>query len=76
MSRSASRCVVFVGPAGAGVDITEQTGVWHGDDTAANAGRFAGRAIERAVALALEGAVDGIVTLARRIRFRVRGGNE
>ena len=29
---------------------------------AADAGRFAGRAIERAVALALEGDVDGIVT--------------
>jgi len=54
--------LVFVGPAGAGVDVAEQTGVWHVGDGGANAGRFAGRAIERAVALALEGAVDGIVT--------------
>jgi 4-hydroxythreonine-4-phosphate dehydrogenase len=54
--------LVFVGPSGCGVDVTEQTGAWRTGDSAANAGRFAGRAIERAVALALEGAVDGIVT--------------
>src|SRR5436190_8655638 len=54
--------LVFVGPAGAGVDVDEQTGSWRAGESAANAGRFAGRAIERAVALALEGAVDGIVT--------------
>jgi len=54
--------LIFVGPAGAGVDVDEQTGNWRAGDGAANAGRFAGRAIERAVALALEGAVDGIVT--------------
>ena len=55
--------LVLIGPAGAGVDVDEQTGTWRdGDHSAANAGRFAGRAIERAVALALEGEVDGIVT--------------
>jgi 4-hydroxythreonine-4-phosphate dehydrogenase len=55
--------LVLIGPAGAGVAVDEQTGTWGGDkDNAANAGRFAGRAIERAVALALEGEVDGIVT--------------
>jgi 4-hydroxythreonine-4-phosphate dehydrogenase len=54
--------LVLVGPAGAGVDVDEQTGAWHAGDSAANAGRFAGRAIERAVALALAGVVDGIVT--------------
>ena len=54
--------LVFVGPSGAGVDVDEQTGMWRKGDSTANAGRFAGRAIERAVALALEGAVDGIVT--------------
>jgi len=53
--------LVFVGPAGAGVDVDEQTGTW-GNATSANAGRFAGRAVERAVALAAEGVVDGIVT--------------
>jgi 4-hydroxythreonine-4-phosphate dehydrogenase len=55
--------LVLIGPAGAGVDVDEQTGTWsQGNHTAANAGRFAGRAIERAVALALQGEVDGIVT--------------
>jgi 4-hydroxythreonine-4-phosphate dehydrogenase len=54
--------LVFIGPAGAGVEVDEQTGTWRSGDSAANAGRFAGRAIERAVALALEEAVDGIVT--------------
>ena len=69
MKAAASRDVrdvadlVLVGPAGAGVDVDEQTGTWSTEkDSAANAGRFAGRAIERAVALALEGEVDGIVT--------------
>ncbi len=54
--------LVFVGPSGAGVDVDEQTGEWPAPDSVAGAGRFAGRAIERAVALAAEGAVDGIVT--------------
>jgi len=53
--------LVFVGPSGAGVDVDERTGEWNGG-SAADAGRFAGRAIERAVALALIGDVDGIVT--------------
>ena len=54
--------LVLIGPAGAAVDVDEQTGAWRAGDSAANAGRFAGRAIERAVALALAGDVDGIVT--------------
>jgi len=54
--------LIFVGPSGAGVDVDEQTGEWLATDPVASAGRFAGRAIERAVALAAEGAVDGIVT--------------
>lgn len=54
--------LVFVGPAGAGVDVDERTGRWEAGDSAANAGRFAGRAVERAVALAMQGEVDGIVT--------------
>src|SRR4029077_4363429 len=54
--------LVFVGPGGAGIEVDEQTGAWVADSTAAAAGRFAGRAVERAVALALEGEVDGIVT--------------
>jgi 4-hydroxythreonine-4-phosphate dehydrogenase len=54
--------LVLVGPSYAGLEVHERTGTWpHGAD-AAHAGRLAGRSIERAVALALEGVVDGIVT--------------
>jgi 4-hydroxythreonine-4-phosphate dehydrogenase len=54
--------LVFVGPSGAGIEVTEQTGSWTPGASAGDAGRFAGRAIERSVALALQGEVDGIVT--------------
>jgi 4-hydroxythreonine-4-phosphate dehydrogenase len=54
--------LVFVGPSGAGITVTEATGSWTPGGSAGDAGRFAGRAIERAVALALQGEVDGIVT--------------
>ena len=52
---------VVVGPEGTGVPVDESVGRW-GGGTAAEAGRLAGLAIERAVALALSGAVQGIVT--------------
>ncbi len=51
-----------VGPAGAGCPVDDEVGVWLRSDTAATAGALAGRAIERAVALAKAGVVDGIVT--------------
>ena len=54
--------LVFVGPSGTDVDVDERTGAWLDDRSVANAGRFAGRAVERAVALALAGEVNGIVT--------------
>ena len=54
--------LLFVGPSGTAVDVDERTGAWQRDGSAEDAGRFAGRAIERAVVLALAGAVDGIVT--------------
>jgi 4-hydroxythreonine-4-phosphate dehydrogenase len=54
--------LVLVGPAGAGVDVDEKTGSWADEQSPAHAGRLAGRAVERAVALALQGEVDGIVT--------------
>ena len=53
---------VLVGPTGAGVDVDESIGVWTPARGEPAAGRFAGLAIERAVALALDGTVDGIVT--------------
>src|SRR5439155_18717984 len=54
--------LVVIGPTGAGVPVDETIGVCSSSADAATAGRFAGRAIERAVALALERRVDGIVT--------------
>jgi 4-hydroxythreonine-4-phosphate dehydrogenase len=52
-----------VGPSGAGVHVDEEIGVWTRADTSpALAGRFAGLALERAIDLAREGRVDGIVT--------------
>ena len=55
---------VVVGPSGADVPVDEAIGEWRagqrGDE--ATAGRLAGLAVERAVALALDGAVQGIVT--------------
>jgi 4-hydroxythreonine-4-phosphate dehydrogenase len=51
-----------IGPSGAGCTVSESIGTWDTGGTAAEAGRLAGRAIEHAVALALRGSVDGIVT--------------
>jgi 4-hydroxythreonine-4-phosphate dehydrogenase len=58
--------VVVVGPTGTPAVVDEPVGEWAvlgiSDGRAAHAGRLAGLAIERAVALALAGRVDGIVT--------------
>jgi 4-hydroxythreonine-4-phosphate dehydrogenase len=54
--------LVIVGPSGTGVAADESIGEWTPLGDAALAGRFSGRAIERAVALAQSGVVDGIVT--------------
>jgi 4-hydroxythreonine-4-phosphate dehydrogenase len=59
--RDASELVI-VGPEGAGVPVDEPVGGWSPGDSVAAAGRLAGAAIERAAAMALSGAVDGIVT--------------
>ena len=53
---------IVVGPAGAGIDVDESVGTWVRSGDEATAGRLAGLAIERAVALALDNAVDGVVT--------------
>jgi 4-hydroxythreonine-4-phosphate dehydrogenase len=54
---------VVVGPTGTGVAVDHAVGAWDGTvGTAPEAGRLAGLAIERAVALARAGEVDGIVT--------------
>lgn len=53
---------VVVGPRGAGIDVDESVGAWSATGDEASAGHLAGRAIERAVALALDHVVDGVVT--------------
>lgn len=62
--RGVSECceAVVVGPGGTGVAVAEEVGQWIPGGSADDAGRLAGRAIERAVALAQAGEVDGIVT--------------
>jgi len=54
--------LVLVGPGGCGIDVDEAIGKWNPAEGAALAGRLSGLAIERAVELALGGAVQGIVT--------------
>ena len=54
--------LVLVGPSGCGLDVDESVGAWAEEDDVATAGRLSGKAIERAVELASEGAVQGIVT--------------
>lgn len=54
--------LVIVGPEGAAVPIDVATGMWSTYGTEAEAGRASGDAIVRAVQLALDGEVDGIVT--------------
>lgn len=61
------RCdFVIVGPTGTGVTVDESIGTWTpGDtlsDTLAHAGQLSGAAIARAVELAQQGVVEGIVT--------------
>ena len=51
-----------IGPEGTGVPVSESVGDWTAAGDAADAGRFAGLAVERAARLALEGVVDGMVT--------------
>ena len=63
---AAATDLIVVGPDSTAVDVDDSVGSWTplGSEaaTAADAGRLAGRAIERAVALARAGTVDGIVT--------------
>lgn len=58
----ASARFVIVGPDGTELAVDEQVGDWRAGADAALAGKLAGLAVERAVRLAQEGAVQGIVT--------------
>jgi 4-hydroxythreonine-4-phosphate dehydrogenase len=61
--RVSERCdVVVVGPEGAGVGVGERVGEWVAKSGPTLAGKLSGLAIERAVAMALAGTVEGIVT--------------
>jgi 4-hydroxythreonine-4-phosphate dehydrogenase len=51
-----------IGPAGTAATVDEPLGRWTPGGSAAAAGAFAGRAVERAARIALAGEVDGIVT--------------
>ena len=53
---------IVIGPAGTPVTCDVAVGTWIPGEGAAVAGGLAGAAVERAVALALDGSVDGIVT--------------
>lgn len=53
---------VVVGPSGLECAATDIVGEWHPRQSDANAGRLAGKAITRAVALCQAGEADGIVT--------------
>ena len=67
---------VLVGPDHAGVDVGESVGSWRPSSGEAIAGQLAGRAIERAVALALGGHVDGVVTAPIDKHALLLGGYE
>lgn len=54
--------LIVVGPRGAGSDVDAAVGEWTRDGSEADAGRFAGLAVDRAVVLAQRGMVDGVVT--------------
>jgi 4-hydroxythreonine-4-phosphate dehydrogenase len=54
--------LITVGAEGTGVAPDIAIGRWDGGPDAALAGRLAGAAIERAIAMAMNGEVDGIVT--------------
>ncbi|HEY5219898.1 MAG TPA: 4-hydroxythreonine-4-phosphate dehydrogenase PdxA [Gemmatimonadaceae bacterium] len=59
---TAAANLVLVGPSGTPLTVDHSIGTWGPRQTAANAGRLAGLAIERAVELARNGDVQGIVT--------------
>jgi 4-hydroxythreonine-4-phosphate dehydrogenase len=66
--------LIVVGPKGTEVEVQESIGSWREGDDPALAGKLAGAAIERAVALALSGHVDGIVTAPIDKSVLLRGG--
>jgi 4-hydroxythreonine-4-phosphate dehydrogenase len=66
--------LVIVGPRGTEVKPDHVVGDWNNGDPAARAGELAGKQIERAVALATSGDVDGIVTAPIDKSVLLQGG--
>jgi 4-hydroxythreonine-4-phosphate dehydrogenase len=66
--------LMYVGPSGTGVDVHESVGEWTKGGSVADAGRFAGLAVDRAIELAERGVVDGIVTAPLDKSALVAGG--
>lgn len=58
----AAATFVIIGPVGAGATPDVSVGEWKAGGAAALGGALAGKAIERAVRMAMDGDVDGIVT--------------
>ena len=54
--------LVLVGPRGTAVEVRHAIGEWSRSSSVADAGRCAGRAVDRAIELAQHGDVHGIVT--------------
>jgi len=71
---SAIADLVIVGPSGTEVPVHESVGAWTAGGDDALAGRLAGAAIERAVAMAQAGEVAGIVTAPLEKSALLRGG--
>jgi 4-hydroxythreonine-4-phosphate dehydrogenase len=65
---------VIVGARGVGVDVDEAVGSWAASGGEAAAGRLAGLAVERAVVLARDRKVDGIVTAPIDKHALLQGG--
>ena len=59
---AAAADLLLVGPRGTGVMVDEVTGEWNAEHPAGEAGRLAGLAVDRAITLAQDAFVDGIVT--------------
>ena len=66
--------MIVVGPAGADVPVDISIGEWKRGSSIAEAGKLSGDAIVRAVQLALDGEVDGIVTAPIDKFALLRGG--
>lgn len=67
---------VTVGPSGTDVAVQEPVGTWESGGSSARAGSLAGEAIRRAVALAMSGEVEGIVTAPLEKSALYEGGHD